>query len=70
MSGTRWMVLQSFTAGGNQSYLDFWVVTDDPLYPGYKTLTIAPKASVERVARAVHLMGGRIGTHMLPWVPP
>jgi hypothetical protein len=35
-------------------YLDFWVITDDPWYSGYKTLTVAPKPSVEWVARAVH----------------
>jgi hypothetical protein len=33
----RCMVPQPFAAGGNRSYLDFWAVTDDPQYPGYKT---------------------------------
>jgi hypothetical protein len=34
----------------------------------YKTPTVAPEPFVELVARAVRLMGGRIGTHMLLWV--
>jgi hypothetical protein len=33
--GMRCMVPQPFTAGGNQSYPEFWVVTDGPRYPGY-----------------------------------
>jgi hypothetical protein len=48
----------------------FWAVIGDPWYPGYKTPTVAPEPSVEWVAGAVHSMGGRIGTHMLQWVPP
>jgi hypothetical protein len=31
------MVLQSFAAGGNRSYLEFWVITGSPWYPGYIT---------------------------------
>jgi hypothetical protein len=46
---------------GTGSYLDFLAVIDDPWY---KTLTVAPEPSVEQVPRAIHLMGGRIGTHM------
>jgi hypothetical protein len=34
------MIPQPFVAGGNWSYPDFWAVTGDPRYPGYKTLTI------------------------------
>jgi hypothetical protein len=49
---------------------NFWVITDNLRYPGYKTLTVAPKPSVERVAGAGHLIGGRIGTHMKLRVPP
>jgi hypothetical protein len=33
------MIPQSFAAGENRSYPEFWIVTDNPLYPGYKTLT-------------------------------
>jgi hypothetical protein len=33
------MVPQSFTAGGNRSYLDFWTVIGDRWYTGYKTQT-------------------------------
>jgi hypothetical protein len=29
------MIPQSFAAGGNRLYPEFWVVTDDPWYPGY-----------------------------------
>jgi hypothetical protein len=36
---TGCMVSQSFAAGGNQSYLECWAVTDGPQYPGYITLT-------------------------------
>jgi hypothetical protein len=59
------MVTQPFAAGGNRSYLDLWVITGDPRYSGYKTPTVAPEPSVERVARAVHSIRGRIGTHMI-----
>jgi hypothetical protein len=45
-------------------------VTGGPRYLRYKTLTVTSKPSVERVARAVHSMGGRIGTHMSIRVPP
>jgi hypothetical protein len=51
-------------------YLDFWAKTGDPRYPGHKTLIVALEPSIERVARDVHLTGGRIGTQMLLWVPP
>jgi hypothetical protein len=47
----------------------FWIVTGDPWYPGYKTLIVAPEPFVERVTGAVHSTGGRIGTHMVLWVP-
>jgi hypothetical protein len=60
------IVPQSFVAGGNQSYLDFWVITGDLRY---KTTIVAPEPSIERVARAVHSIGGRIGTHVVLWVP-
>jgi hypothetical protein len=33
------MVSQPFTTGENQSYLKFWVITGNPQYPGYFTLT-------------------------------
>jgi hypothetical protein len=33
------LIPQPFTAGGNRLYPDFWVVTSDPWYPGYKTPT-------------------------------
>jgi hypothetical protein len=49
-------------------YPDFWVVTDDLRYPGYKTPTAAPKSSVQWMAKAIHLTEGRICTHMLLWV--
>jgi hypothetical protein len=39
ISGMGCLVPQSFPTGGNRTYLDFWDVTDDPRYPGYKTLT-------------------------------
>jgi hypothetical protein len=29
-----------------------------------------PEPSVEQVAGAIHSLGGRIGTHMILWVPP
>jgi hypothetical protein len=64
------MVPQLFVAGRNRSYPNFWVITSDPRYLGYKTLIVAPEPSVERVVRAIHSMGGRIDTHMLLRVPP
>jgi hypothetical protein len=27
----------------------FWDVTDDPWYPGFRTLTVAPEPSIEQV---------------------
>jgi hypothetical protein len=57
------MVPQLLTAGGNRSYPDLWVVPGDPWYPGYKISTVALKPSVERVARDVHSVGDKIGTH-------
>jgi hypothetical protein len=67
---TACMVPQPFATSGNWLYMEFWAVTGNPWYMVYKTLTVAPKPSVERVARAGHSMGGRIGTHMTLWVPP
>jgi hypothetical protein len=64
------MVPQLFAAGGNWPYLDFWVITGDPRYLGYKTPTVAPEPFVERLAEAIPAMGGRICTHMILWVPP
>jgi hypothetical protein len=60
------VVLLSFVIGRNQSYLDLWAITDDPWY---KTPTVALEPTVERAVRAVHSTGGRIGTHLLLWVP-
>jgi hypothetical protein len=51
-------------------YPDFWVITDDPWYQGYKTLIVAPEPSVEQAVIAVHSTRGRIGTHMLLRVSP
>jgi hypothetical protein len=64
------MVLQPFATSGSLLFPDFWVITGDPLYLGYKTPIVASEPSVERMARVVHSMGGRIGTHMILWVPP
>jgi hypothetical protein len=64
------MVSQPFTARGNWSYPDFWAVTGDSWYPGYKTLKVAPEPSVEQVAEAVYLTGGKIGTDIILWVSP
>jgi hypothetical protein len=46
-----------------------WPIADDPWYRGYKTQTVAHDPSVEWVVRAVHSMGGKIGTHISLWVP-
>jgi hypothetical protein len=54
----------------NRSYQDFWAVTSDPWYLGYKTTTVAPEPSVEWVAGVVDLMEGGIGIHMILRVPP
>jgi hypothetical protein len=51
-------------------YPEFWDIIDDPWYPGYQTLTVAPEPSVERVARAGHSTVGRIDSHMVPWALP
>jgi hypothetical protein len=63
------MVPQLFAARGNRSYLEFWAVTGSLRSPGYLAPTVAPEPSVELVAGAGHSMVGRIGTHMLLWVP-
>jgi hypothetical protein len=39
MSSTWCMVPQPFDVRGNRSYLEFWVVTGDLRYAGYKTPT-------------------------------
>jgi hypothetical protein len=44
-------------------------VTNVPRYPRYKTPIVAPEPFVEWVLRAVRLMGGRVGSHMLLRVP-
>jgi hypothetical protein len=54
-----------FAARGNRSYPDYWEVTGDLRYPGYKTPTVAPEPFVERVAGAGRSKGCRIGTHMI-----
>jgi hypothetical protein len=59
------MVPQPFTTGGKQSYPKFWAVTDDLVYSGYQTMTVAHEPSIEWVAGAGHSTGGRMGTHML-----
>jgi hypothetical protein len=62
------MVPQPLATGGNQPYLDLWVITGDPWYLRYKAPTVALEPSIKWVARAIHSMGGRIGTHMILWV--
>jgi hypothetical protein len=47
------------------SYPDYWIITGDPRYPGYKTLTVGPELFVEQVAKAGRLRDGRMGTHMI-----
>jgi hypothetical protein len=37
------MVPEPFATGVNWSYLDFWAITDNLQYPGYKTPTVAPE---------------------------
>jgi hypothetical protein len=49
--------------------LQGWAVTYVPQYPMYKNLIVAPEPFIERVTGAVRSMGGRIGMHMLLWVP-
>jgi hypothetical protein len=61
------MVPQLLAASGNPPYLDLWVISGDPEYPGYKTLAVAPEPSIAWVAGAVHSMGGKIGTYMKLW---
>jgi hypothetical protein len=64
------MVPQLFATGENHSYLEFWAVTGSPQYLGYIILIVAPKPSVERVARTGHSTVGGIGTHMVFWALP
>jgi hypothetical protein len=52
-----WLVPQPCVTGGNRSNPDFWAVTDDPRYPGYKTLIVAPKPSVEHSGQSCSLDG-------------
>jgi hypothetical protein len=47
----------------------YWDIIGGPRYLRYRTPTVAPEPSVKRVARAVHSMGGRIGTHISLRVP-
>jgi hypothetical protein len=58
------MVPQPFATIGNQSYLEFWALTNNLRY---FTLTVAPEPSVERVAGAGHSMVGRTSAHMVLW---
>jgi hypothetical protein len=64
------LVPQPFASGENWTYPDFWAVTGDLWYPGYKSPTVATEPSVERVTGVTHSMGGRIGTHTLLHVLP
>jgi hypothetical protein len=59
------MVPQSLATGANRSCPEFWAVTDDPQYTGYKTSTVAPKPTIEQSVENVISMGGKIGSHML-----
>jgi hypothetical protein len=45
-----YVVPQPFALGGNRSYLDFWVITEDPWYPRYKTTKVALEPSIDWVA--------------------
>jgi hypothetical protein len=54
----------------SQSYLGCQAIISDPQYPNYKTPTVVPEPSIERVARAGSLTDGRIGTQMILWGPP
>jgi hypothetical protein len=63
------VVPQLFVAGGNRSYIDLWAITRDLWYSRYMTSIVALVPSIERIAGAVHLMGGRIGIHMLLLMP-
>jgi hypothetical protein len=63
------MIPQPFTARGNPPYPEFWTITGGPQYSGYYTPIVTPEPSVEWVARVGHSMIGKIGTHMLLWVP-
>jgi hypothetical protein len=66
----RSLVPQLFAIGKKQGHIWIcWVVIGGPRYSGYKTLTVAPKLSVERVTKVVHSMGGRMGTHTSLRVP-
>jgi hypothetical protein len=40
-----------FTAGGNRSYPECWVITDDPRYPGYTTPTCMEDVNVSNDLR-------------------
>jgi hypothetical protein len=55
-SGTGCMVLQSFAAGGNQLYPEFWAVTDGPRYPGY----IAPTIIILEVTQLMFNLTGHV----------
>jgi IS5 family transposase len=71
ISGTGYVVPQPFATGrSNIVSRFFWFVTGDPWYLRYKTTTVAPEPSVERVVGAVYSIGGRICTHMSLRVPP
>jgi hypothetical protein len=50
-------------------YLEFFAIIGGPRYLGYRTITTALEPFVEQVAGAVHLMGGKISTHISLWVP-
>jgi hypothetical protein len=39
VSSTECVVPQRFVTGGNRPYLDYWTVTGDLQYPGYKSCT-------------------------------
>jgi hypothetical protein len=53
-----------FPLEGTGPYIEFWVVTESPWNPGYKTPTVAPEPFIEWVVGAIHSTGDIIGTYM------
>jgi hypothetical protein len=59
MSSMSCMVPQPLATRGNRSCPEFWVITGDQRYPGYRTPIVAPEPSIEWSVKK-HPLDGRL----------
>jgi hypothetical protein len=57
ISGTGYLVLQSFAARENQLYPNFWAINDDPLYSGVQDPVSSRRAFCRAGGRSRSLNG-------------